>query len=189
MGFVCHPLRFRPSHETLEAAHLSVGKPRTVHDPHTGGFCRQATESKASHKSCDCSVYKLSFCWSIDRLLTMVAPRRASSRIVQRHVASIRQSKKQEQQEAMERKASMKMKRKPMEVYVQILTGRCITLSVSPDDDIQAVMEKIRAKEGINPDQQLLLFSGKKLRPDCTVDEYMIQANSKLFLTLRGLGG
>jgi DNA-binding Xre family transcriptional regulator len=109
--------------------------------------------------------------------------------VVQRHVASIRQSKKLEQKEAMRKHATLKMKRKPMEVYVQILTGRCITLSVSPDDNIQDVMEKIKAKEGINPDQQMLLFAGKKLSTDVTVDDYMIQANSKLFLTLRGLGG
>ena len=120
----------------------------------------------------------------------MVAPRRSSSRLsVQRHVATIRQSKKLEQQEAMKKHHTMKMKRKPMDVYVQILTGRCITLSVSPDDNIQDVMEKIKAKEGINPDQQLLLYAGKKLQTDVTVDDYMIRANSKLFLTLRGLGG
>ena len=76
-----------------------------------------------------------------------------------------------------------------MQVYVQILTGRCIVLSVSPDDHIQDVMEKIKAKEGINPDQQLLLYAGQKLHTDVAVEDYMIQEHSKLFLTLRGLGG
>mmetsp|Transcript_10277 Transcript_10277/g.24679 ORF Transcript_10277/g.24679 Transcript_10277/m.24679 type:complete len:117 (+) Transcript_10277:230-580(+) len=116
----------------------------------------------------------------------MVAPRRA---LINRRVASIRQTKKLEQEEARRKEMTMKMKRKPMEVYVQILTGRCITLSVSPDDHIEDVMEKIKAKEGINPDQQLLLFSGRKLQTDVTVDGYMIEEHSKLFLTLRGLGG
>jgi hypothetical protein len=119
----------------------------------------------------------------------MVAPRRSSSRISQRQIAVIRQSKKQKQQEELERIASIKKKRKPMDVYVQILTGRCIVLSVSPDDTIEDVTKKIQMKEGINPDQQLLLFSGRKLHLDSTADEYNIRENSKLFLTLRGLGG
>mmetsp|Transcript_5599 Transcript_5599/g.10471 ORF Transcript_5599/g.10471 Transcript_5599/m.10471 type:complete len:120 (+) Transcript_5599:130-489(+) len=119
----------------------------------------------------------------------MVAPRRSSSRISQLNIALVRQSRKRKQMEETMRLASMKRKRKPMDVYVQILTGRCISLSVSPDDTIEEVTEKIQMKEGINPDQQLLLFNGLKLHLDGTVDEYNILANSKLFLTLRGLGG
>ena len=76
-----------------------------------------------------------------------------------------------------------------MEVFVQILTGRGFSISVSPDDTIEQVTEKIKMKEGINPDQQMLMFKGLILHLDGTVDEYNIQANSKLFLTLRGLGG
>lgn len=76
-----------------------------------------------------------------------------------------------------------------MDVFVQILSGRCITLSVSPDDTIEEVTQKIKMKEGINPDQQLLLYNGLRLHSDGTVDEHNIQSNSKLFLTVRGLGG
>lgn len=76
-----------------------------------------------------------------------------------------------------------------MEISVQILTGRCINLSVSPDDTIEEVFEKIKMKEGINPDQQMLLFKGLRLYEECVVDDYNIYANSKLFLTVRGLGG
>ena len=76
-----------------------------------------------------------------------------------------------------------------MDVLVQILSGRCITLSVSPDNTIDEVQEKIKMKEGINPDQQLLLFNGLRLYEDSSVGECNIQANSKLFLTVRGLGG
>jgi Ubiquitin family len=119
----------------------------------------------------------------------MVAPRRGSSRISQRQVTLVLQWKRKEHHEDMRRLASMKRRRKPMDVHVQILTGRCISLSVSPDDTIQQVTEKIQMKEGINPDQQLLLYNGRKLHMDCTVDDCNVQADSKLFLIVRGLGG
>lgn len=76
-----------------------------------------------------------------------------------------------------------------MEVFVQILTGRCISLSVSPDDTIEEVSHKIKMKEGINPDQQMLLFNGIRLHEDARVHDYNISESSKLFLTVRGLGG
>lgn len=76
-----------------------------------------------------------------------------------------------------------------MEVFVQILTGRCISLSVSPDDTIEEVSDKIKMKEGINPDQQMLLFNGLRLHEDAKVDDYNIYDGSKLFLTVRGIGG
>lgn len=89
----------------------------------------------------------------------------------------------------MRRLASIKRKRKPMDVFVQILSGRCINLSVSPDDTIEEVYQKIKMKEGINPDQQMLLFNGLRLHEDATVDDYNIYESSKLFLTVRGIGG
>jgi hypothetical protein len=76
-----------------------------------------------------------------------------------------------------------------LQVNVQILTGRLITLSVSPDDTVEEVHEKIRMKEGINPDQQRLLFKGQKMLEDATIDDYLIQEYATLFLTLRNRGG
>jgi hypothetical protein len=125
----------------------------------------------------------------LSKTYDMGAPRRSSSRISHRNVALVHQTQKKKHQEELERLASIKKKRKPMEVFVQILTGRCISLSVSLDDTIEEVSEKIKMKEGINPDQQTLLFNGLRLYEDATVDEYHIYEGSKLFLTVRGLGG
>ena len=41
------------------------------------------------------------------------------------------------------------------------------------------VSEKIRIKEGINPDQQVLLFNGLKLEMGSTVEDYNIQEHFK----------
>ncbi|KAG7336965.1 ubiquitin family protein [Nitzschia inconspicua] len=119
----------------------------------------------------------------------MVAPRKSSSRITGRNVALVKQIQRKKHQEELQRLASVKRKRKPMEVFVQILSGRCIALSVSPDDTIEEVSKKIKMKEGINPDQQMLLFNGLRLHEDAMVHDYNIYENSKLFLTIRGLGG
>ena len=79
-----------------------------------------------------------------------------------------------------------------MQIQIQILTGRVINLYISPDDTIEEVSNKIHIKEGINPDQQILFFNGKKLDMGdtlITMDEYHITKQSTLFLTIRNLGG
>jgi hypothetical protein len=75
-----------------------------------------------------------------------------------------------------------------LQVHVQILTGRKIHLRLDVQDTLDDVREKIRVKEGIHPDQQVLLFNGIKLM-DGTVEELRIQEGAVLFLTLRNRGG
>jgi hypothetical protein len=69
------------------------------------------------------------------------------------------------------------------------LTGRRIRIQLYHDDRVDDIREKIRAKEGIHPDQQLLLYNGMKLIDNLTVKELYIIENTVLFLTLRNRGG
>lgn len=76
-----------------------------------------------------------------------------------------------------------------MQIFIKTLTEKTITLDVEISDKIDNIKQKIYDKEGINADEQMLVYASKLIEDHKTLSDYNIQKDSTLNLMMKLLGG
>ncbi len=71
-----------------------------------------------------------------------------------------------------------------MPIYVHTLTGKQIIVEVETSDTIEAVKTKIQDKEGIPPEEQILIFDEKELEAGRTLADYNIEIQDTVNIVL-----
>ena len=71
-----------------------------------------------------------------------------------------------------------------MQIFVKTMIGKTMTIDCEPEDTIKKIKEKIQDKEGIYPEYQILIFAGKNLEDDRTLNEYGIGKEFQLSLDI-----
>ena len=80
--------------------------------------------------------------------------------------------------------AAMTVQASAMQIFVETVSGKTLTLEVEPTDSIEAIKGKIQEKTGIPSECQRLYFAGKMLEEGKTLSDYNIQKETKLQLSV-----
>ena len=75
-----------------------------------------------------------------------------------------------------------------MRIFIKRLTGKITPIIVEPTDRIEDVKAKIQDKVDIPLGQQKLIYAGRLLENEKTLQDYSIQKHSVLHLVLRVRG-
>ncbi|BFU20993.1 ubiquitin domain containing protein, putative [Entamoeba histolytica HM-1:IMSS-B] len=76
-----------------------------------------------------------------------------------------------------------------MLINIKLLNGRILSIDLEPTDKISDLKAKLEEIEGITPEQQRLVFGGRQLGDDKTLQELNIQPGTQINLLLALRGG
>ena len=74
-------------------------------------------------------------------------------------------------------------------IHVATLSGKTFTLDVAASDSVASVKARIHGKGGIPPEEQCLVFRGKLLEDERTLQDYCVFKDAELELLGRVPGG
>ena len=73
----------------------------------------------------------------------------------------------------------------PFQLFIRNFNDQVITLEVDSSDTVENVKQMIRDREGVPTEQQILEFNGIVLEDGRTLQDYSIQKEDTLILSLR----
>lgn len=76
-----------------------------------------------------------------------------------------------------------------MQIFIKTLTGRKQQYNFEPETTVLAVKQALQEKEGIQVDQIRLIFSGKQLSDEKSLQEYNVAAGGTIHMVLQLRGG
>jgi hypothetical protein len=76
-----------------------------------------------------------------------------------------------------------------MQVTVKLLTGKRISMNVEGPQKVADLKRQINDKEGISPDQIKLIWKGKQLEDNKTIEESKLEAGAQIHMVLQLRGG
>lgn len=77
---------------------------------------------------------------------------------------------------------------KEITVFVQNIGGRTYNIQIKNSATVQELKQTIQSKEGIPVEQQRLVFEGRLIENSCSLSDYNIQHESRVFMSLRITG-
>ncbi len=69
------------------------------------------------------------------------------------------------------------------------IKSRKLVFDVNSSDTIEEIKNKIRDRNGIPLVEQNLIWAGKKLENNLTIQDYQIKKESKIWLVLKAISG
>ncbi|CAJ1359199.1 unnamed protein product, partial [Effrenium voratum] len=76
-----------------------------------------------------------------------------------------------------------------MQIFIKTLTGRKTNFNFELDNTVRHVKEALQEKEGIQVEQIRLIYSGKQMSDECTLNDYNVKPGSTVHMVLQLRGG
>lgn len=76
-----------------------------------------------------------------------------------------------------------------MQITIKTLSGKKQGFNFEPQNRVREVKEALQEKEGIQVEQIKLIYSGKQLADDMTLESYNINAGCTIHMVLQMRGG
>ncbi len=72
-----------------------------------------------------------------------------------------------------------------MRIFVKTLTGQIISLEAGPGDSVESLKKQVQQREGSYSDQQRLVFNGRQLESERSLENCNLLNESVIHLSLR----